>query len=189
MAIITETGVKLPLSFTDITGMTVNPYSCSIWYQGNKPFWTNGLTGATFSFYAAYLPLISHPVLALHLEGRDLGTDDTPGDSALLIDSNRMIHVGDAAEISRLVEAQHPRMNPETITAEELELIRLNMPEIELEKLGMFEIFCGISPQQQQLRDNLVAELDAQITDRVIDFYLNKPQYTQLRHLKAVFCG
>jgi hypothetical protein len=50
----------------------------SLYYYGSKAAWDIGWESGAFPYYAEYAPLIAHPVVAIDLLDKDLGSDDGP---------------------------------------------------------------------------------------------------------------
>jgi len=139
--------------------------------------------------YAVYAPLIEHITLAIHLESYNLGSDDELPEHAILCDTVRhKMYVGAYKEIDYFLLQQHPH-EPSQLTAQEFEEAVKAMESMTLEqmqRLGMFEMFGNTNPQARQATAELVQWLDQQITEELIQQYIqlaNRGNWTAVKAL------
>ena len=162
--------VPLPPMLSALTGHNGTGRFFSLCYLSTKATWSDGWHSGTFSYHAAYEPLVSHPAIAEHLYGRHLGSDDSLPEDALLCDrQDGQIFVGNYDEIERFLREQNAR--PPVPTAEDLERMRQHLAALtpeEMRERGMFEFLFGPSPEQRQLGGELVAWLDQFITEDLL---------------------
>lgn len=164
----------------------------AIYYQGSKATWSNGRGMGTFSYFACYAPLIEHIALAIHLEPYNLGSDDELPEHAILCDCVRhKMYVGAYKEIDYFLLQQHPDESP-TLSEQELEeAVKAveNMSLEQMQKLGMFEMFGNTNPQARQQTIELVQWLDRQITEELIQQYIqlaNRGNWTAIMALDTL---
>ncbi|MEG4007745.1 hypothetical protein QUA41_17810 [Microcoleus sp. Pol11C1] len=166
-----ELPVPMPPMLPSIIGISNTQYF-ALYYQGSKATWSNGRAMATFSYYTVYAPLIEHINLTIHLEPYNLGSDDEAPEHAILCDTvHYKMYVGAYQEIDYFLLQQHPH-EPSQLTAQEFEEAVKGVESITLEqmqKLGMFEMFGNTNPQARQ---QLVQWLDRQITEELIQQYI-----------------
>jgi hypothetical protein len=138
-----------------------------LYYLGSKANWDTGWQSATFPYYAGFEPLINHPTIAMHLFGKDLGSDDGPPEHALLCDRKTLrIYVGGWQEVREFLRLQNSQ--PPAPTEEELNhMARMDLGE--MREMGMFEFVLGATEDKRQLCAELVAWLDQQITAELLD--------------------
>src|SRR4051812_12041393 len=87
----------------------------------SKATWSDGWNSSTFSYRAAFEPLVSHPTIAFELFDKDLGSDDGPPVHAILCDrKDGLMYVGDYDEVMRFLREQTPRRST-SLSVEELE--------------------------------------------------------------------
>ena len=149
----------------------------SIFYQGTNATWSSGRGAGTFSYWAVYAPLIEHPVLAIHLERYNLGSDDEPPECAILCDRTlQKMYVGNCREIDRFLQQQKLPLP----SLEDLETLKANwevstgeMTLEEMQRLGMFEMF-GSSDRARQETEEMVEWLDGYITEDLIQQYVRE---------------
>ena len=143
-------------------------------YYFSKATWSDGWNSATFSYYAAFEPLVNHPTIAFDLFGKDLGSDDGPPQHALLCDrQDRLMYVGGYEEVMRFLRQHTPR-RATPFSADELELMRRHMENLTTEEMreqGMFEFVFGPTPAQRELGGEMVAWLDQFVTAETLDRY------------------
>jgi hypothetical protein len=170
--------ITLPPMLPKMVGVVGNNRYFSIAYWGSKATWSDGRGLGTFSYFGVYSPLIEHPVLAIHLESYNLGSDDLPPTNAILCDRlEQKMYVGDYAEVEKLLETQHPpvpNLSPEELS-QLPEQIALNVADFDLEqfqRLGMFELFAGHSEQQKLELVELVQWLDQLVTEDLLQQYV-----------------
>lgn len=169
-----ELPVPMPPILPGMVGISHSQYF-SMYYQGSKATWSNGRAMATFSYYAVYAPLIEHITLAIHLESYNLGSDDELPEHVILCDTVRhKMYVGGYKEIDYFLLQQHPHEQSQ-LTAQEFEEAVKALESMTLEqmqRLGMFEMFGNTNPQACQETAELVHWLDQQITEELIQQYI-----------------
>jgi hypothetical protein len=183
--------VAMPPMLPEVVGVQGSSRLFSLSYKGSKPFWSDGRAGATFSYYAAYQPLVEHLALALHLFAFHLGSDDEPPTHALLIDRQEAhLYVGVYHQVMQMLAAQHPPKR--SSTPEELAAIEQHLAAIEslsfeqLREHGMFEFLMGATEGQKNKCWAMVAWLDELITEDLIQAYLDAGEvgnHQALHHL------
>jgi hypothetical protein len=186
-----ELPVAVPPMLPEMVGVSDSQYF-ALYYQGSKATWSNGRAMATFSYYAVYAPLIEHITLAIHLEPYNLGSDDELPEHAILCDCvHRKMYVGAYQEINYFLLQQHPKELP-TLSQEELEAAVKaleNMSLEQMQKLGMFEMFGNTNLQARQQTVELVRWLDQQITEELIQQYIqlaNRGNWTAMMALETL---
>ena len=186
-----ELPVAMPPMLPGMVGVNNTQYF-ALYYQGSKATWSNGRAMATFSYYAVYAPLIEHITLAIHLESYNLGSDDELPEHAILCDTVRhKMYVGAYKEIDYFLLQQHPH-EPSQLTAQEFEEAVKAVESMTLEqmqRLGMFEMFGNTNPQARQATAELVQWLDQQITEELIQQYIqlaNLGNWTAVRALDTL---
>jgi len=186
-----ELPVAVPPMLPEMVGVSDSQYF-ALYYQGSKATWSNGRAMATFSYYAVYAPLIEHIALAIHLEPYNLGSDDELPEHAILCDCvHRKMYVGAYREIDYFLLQQHPKESP-ALSQQELEAAVKALQDMSLQqmqKLGMFEMFGNTNPQARQQTVELVEWLDRQITEELIQQYIqcaNRGNYTAMMALEAL---
>jgi hypothetical protein len=186
-----ELPVPMPPTLPEMVGVSNSQYF-AMYYQGSKATWSNGRAMATFSYYAVYAPLIEHITLAIHLESYNLGSDDELPEHAILCDTVRhKMYVGAYKEIDYFLLQQHPH-EPSQLTAQEFEEAVKAVESMTLEqmqRLGMFEMFGNTNPQARQATAELVQWLDQQITEELIQQYIqlaNRGNWTAVRALDTL---
>ena len=181
-----ELPVLMPPMLPGMVGVSDTQYF-ALYYQGSKATWSSGRAMATFSYYAAYAPLIEHITLAIYLEPYNLGSDDELPEHAILCDCvHHKMYVGAYKEIDYFLLQQQPKELPELLQQEFEEAVKAleNMSFEQMQKLGMFEMFGNTHPQARQQTIELVQWLDQQITEELIQQYIqlaNRGNYTALR--------
>jgi hypothetical protein len=169
-----ELPVPVPPMLPEMVGVSDTQYF-ALCYQGSKATWSNGRAMATFSYCAAYAPLIEQIALAIHLEPYSLGSDDKAPEHAILCDCvHHKMYVGAYKEIDYFLLQQHPKESP-TLSQQELEAAVKALQDMSLEqmqKLGMLEMFGNTNPQARQQTVELVQWLDRQITEELIQQYI-----------------
>jgi len=181
-----ELPVPMPPMLPEMVGVSDTQYF-ALYYQGSKPTWSNGRAMATFSYYAVYAPLTEHIVLAIYLEPYNLGSDDELPEHAILCDTVRhKMYVGAYKEIDYFLLQQHPKESPTLSQQKFEEAVKAleNMSFEQMQKLGIFEMFGNTHPQARQQTIELVQWLDQQITEELIQQYIqlaNRGNYTALR--------
>jgi len=186
-----ELPVLMPPMLPEMVGASDTQYF-ALYYQGSKAAWTNGRAMATFSYYAVYAPLIEHITLAIHLEPYNLGSDDEVPEHAILCDTvHHKMYVGAYQQIDYFLLQQHPKELP-TLSQQEFEAAVKaveNMSLEQMQRLGMFEMFSNTNLQARQQTVELVQWLDQQITEEVIQQYIqlaNQGNGTALRVIDAL---
>jgi len=186
-----ELPVAMPPILPGMVGVNNTQYF-ALYYQGSKATWSNGRAMATFSYYAVYAPLIEHITLAIHLESYNLGSDDELPEHAILCDTVRhKMYVGAYKEIDYFLLQQHPH-EPSHLTAQEFEEAVKAVESMTLEqmqRLGMFEMFGNTNPQARLATAELVQWLDQQITEELIQQYIqlaNRGNWTAVRALDTL---
>ena len=186
-----ELPVPMPPMLPEMVGVSNSQYF-ALYYQGSKATWSNGRAMATFSYYAVYAPLIEHIALAIHLEPYNLGSDDELPKHAILCDcTHNKMYICAYQEIDYFLLQQHPKELP-TLSEQEFEAAVKALKDMTLEqmqKLGMFEIFGNTNPQARQQTVELVQWLDQQITEELIQQYIqlaNRGNYTAVMALDTL---
>ncbi|MBE9092388.1 hypothetical protein [Tychonema sp. LEGE 07203] len=186
-----ELPVAMPPMLPGMVGVNNTQYF-ALYYQGSKATWSNGRAMATFSYYAVYAPLIEHITLAIHLESYNLGSDDELPEHAILCDTVRhKMYVGAYKEIDYFLLQQHPH-EPSQLTAQEFEEAVKAVESMTLEqmqRLGMFEMFGNTNPQARLATAELVQWLDQQITEELIQQYIqlaNRGNWTAIMALDTL---
>ncbi|MGH9429820.1 MAG: hypothetical protein ACRD2L_26340 [Terriglobia bacterium] len=169
--------IQMPPMLPDVVGVKSEARYFSLSYEGGKAWWSDRRAGATFSYYGAYEPYVSHLTMAIHLLDVDLGSDDGPPTHALLIDRGEgIVYVGGYDEVSCLLEQQHPPRCPPT--PEEIEEMNRDLAKMEkmsldeMREIGMFEFMLGSTPQQQDRCGEMIAWLDQFINEELIQSYV-----------------
>ena len=186
-----ELPVPMPPMLPEMVGVNNTQYF-AVYYQGSKATWSNGRGMGTFSYYAAYAPLIEHIALAIHLEPYNLGSDDVFPEHAILCDCalNKM-YVGSYEEIDRFLLQQHSNKLPQ-LTEQEFEETLKALEDMSLEqmqKFGIFEMFGNTNPQARLATAELVQWLDQQITEELIQQYIqlaNRGNWTAIMALDTL---
>lgn len=186
-----ELPVPMPPMLPSMIGVSNTQYF-ALYYQGSKATWSNGRAMATFSYYAVYAPLIEHITLAIHLEPYNLGSDDEMPEHAILCDTvSHKMYVGAYKEIDYFLLQQHPH-EPSQLTAQEFEEAVKAVESMTLEqmqRLGMFEMFGNTNPQARLATAELVQWLDQQITEELIQQYIqlaNRGNWTAMMALDTL---
>ena len=186
-----ELPVPMPPMLPDMVGASNTQYF-AMYYQGSKATWSNGRAMATFSYYAVYAPFIEHIALAVHLEPYNLGSDDELPEHAILCDTVRhKMYVGAYKAIDYFLLQQHPH-EASQLTAQEFEEAVKAVESMSLEqmqRLGMFEMFGNTNPQARQQTVELVQWLDQQITEELIQQYIqlaNRGNWTAITALDTL---
>ncbi len=186
-----ELPVPMPPMLPEMVGVSNTQYF-ALYYQGSKATWSNGRAMATFSYYAVYAPLIEHITLAIHLEPYNLGSDDEMPEHAILCDCalNKM-YVGTYKEIDYFLLQQHPKELPTLSEQEFKEAVKAleDMTLEQMQRLGMFEMFGSTNPQARQQTIELVQWLDQQITEELIQQYIqlaNRGNWTAMMALETL---
>jgi len=186
-----ELPVLMPPMLPEMVGASDTQYF-ALYYQGSKATWSNGRAMATFSYYAVYAPLIEHITLAIHLEPYNLGSDDEVPEHAILCDTvHHKMYVGAYQEIDYFLLQQHPKELPTLSQQEFEEAVKAveNMSLEQMQRLGMFEMFGNTNLQARQQTVELVQWLDQQITEELIQQYIqlaNQGNWTALRVIDAL---
>src|SRR4028119_1787908 len=186
-----ELPVPMPPTLPEMVGVSDTQYF-ALYYQGSKATWSNGRAMATFSYYAVYAPLIEHITLAIHLEPYHLGSDDEVPEHAILCDTvHHKMYVGAYQEIDYFLLQQHPQKLPTLSQQEFEEAVKAveNMSLEQMQRLGMFEMFGNTNFQARQQTVELVQWLDQQISEELIQQYIqlaNRGNYTALRTIDAL---
>jgi hypothetical protein len=164
----------------------------ALYYQGSKAPGRNGRGMGTFSYYAVYAPLIEHVALAIHLEPYNLGSDDVFPEHAILCDCalNKM-YVGSYEEIDHFLLQQHSEKLPQLTEQEFEETLKAleNMSLEQMQKLGIFEMFGNTNPQARRETAELVQWLDQQVTEELIQQYIqlaNRGNWTAIMALNTL---
>ena len=186
-----ELPVPMPPMLPEMVGVSNTQYF-ALYYQGSKATWSNGRGMGTFSYYAAYAPLIEHIALAIHLEPYNLGSDDVFPEHALLCDCalNKM-YVGTYEEIDYFLLQQHSDKLPQ-VTEQEFEVTLKALEDMSLEqmqKFGIFEMFGNTNPQARRETAELVQWLDQQITEELVQQYIqlaNRGNWTAMSALDTL---
>ncbi|MEG4088505.1 hypothetical protein [Microcoleus sp. Pol12B4] len=186
-----ELPVPMPPMLPEMVGVSNSQYF-ALYYQGSKATWSNGRAMATFSYYAVYAPLIEHMALAIHLEPYNLGSDDEMPEHAILCDTvSHKMYVGAYKKIDYFLLQQHPKESPTFSEQEFEEAVKAveNMTLEQMQKLGMFEMFGNTNPQARQATVELVQWLDQQITEELIQQYIqlaNRGNWTAIMALDTL---
>ena len=186
-----ELPVPMPPTLPEMVGVSNSQYF-AMYYQGSKATWSNGRAMATFSYYAVYAPLIEHITLAIHLEPYNLGSDDEFDElpeHAILCDTvSHKMYVGAYKEIDYFLLQQHPK-ELSALSEQEFEAAVKAVESMTLEqmqRLGMFEMFGNTNPQARLATAELVQWLDQQITEELIQQYIqlaNRGNWTAVKAL------
>ena len=186
-----ELPVAMPPMLPEMVGANNTQYF-ALYYQGSKATWSNGRAMATFSYYAVYAPLIEHIALAIHLEPYNLGSDDEAPEHAILCDCiHKKMYVGAYKEIDYFLLLQHPKELP-TLSQQEFEAALKALEDMsfeQMQKLGMFEMFGNTNPQARQQPVELVHWLDQQVTEELIQQYIqlaNRGNYTAMMAIETL---
>jgi hypothetical protein len=186
-----ELPVPMPPMLPEMVGVSNSQYF-AFYYQGSKATWSNGRAMATFSYYAVYAPLIEHMTLAIHLEPYNLGSDDELPEHAILCDCvHHKMYVGAYKKIDYFLLQQRPKESP-TLSQQELEAAVKALQDMsfeQMQKLGMFEMFGNTNPQARQATAGLVQWLDQQISEELIQQYIqlaNRGNYTAVMALETL---
>jgi hypothetical protein len=186
-----ELPVAMPPMLPEMVGASDTQYF-ALYYQGSKATWSNGRAMATFSYYAVYAPLIEHIALAIHLEPYNLGSDDEAPKHAILCDCvHNKMYVGAYKEIDYFLLQQHSE-ELSTLSQQEFEAAVKALEDMsfeQMQKLGMFEMFGNSNPQARQQTVELVQWLDQQITEELIQQYIqlaNRGNWTAMRALETL---
>jgi hypothetical protein len=165
--------VPLPPMLSALVGHNGTSRFFALCYAGTKATWLTGWTSSTFSYFAAYQPLVEHPAVAVHLFGKDLGSDDGPPTHALLCDRQEArMYAGGYDEVMRFLRAHNPA--PPAPTDKELAATGRHfgrMTPAEMRELGMFEFLFGPSAEQREIGGELVAWLDRFVTPELLRRY------------------
>jgi len=186
-----ELPVPMPPMLPEMVGVSDTQYF-AMYYQGSKATWNNGRAMATFSYYAVYAPLTEHITLAIHLEPYNLGSDDEAPEHAILCDCvQHKMYVGAYKEIDYFLLQQHSKELPTLSEQEFGAAVKAleNMSIEQMQKLGMFEMFGNTNPQARQATVELVQWLDQQITEELIQQYIqlaNRGNWTAIRALETL---
>lgn len=186
-----ELPVPMPPMLPEMAGASKTQYF-AIYYQGSKATWSNGRAMGTFSYYAVYAPLIEHITLAIHLEPYNLGSDDVFPEHAILCDcALNKVYVGRYEEIDYFLLQQHSHKLPQ-LTEQEFEAAVKSLENMSLEqmqKFGIFEMFGNTNPQARRETAELVQWLDQQITEELIQQYIqlaNRGNWTAIMALDTL---
>ncbi len=186
-----ELSVPMPPMLPGMVGVSNTQYF-ALYYQGSKATWSNGRAMATFSYYAVYAPLIEHIALAIYLEPYNLGSDDEAPEHAILCDcTHHKMYVGAYKEIDYFLLQQHSD-DLSQLTEQEFEAAVKALQDMTLEqmqKLGMFEMFGNTNPQARQQTVELVHWLDQQVTEGLIQQYIqlaNRGNYTAMMAIETL---
>ena len=186
-----ELPVPMPPTLPEMVGVSNSQYF-AMYYQGSKATWSNGRAMATFSYYAVYAPLIEHITLAIHLEPYNLGSDEELPEHAILCDTvSHKMYVGAYKEIDYFLLQQHPK-ELSALSEQEFEAAVKAVESMTLEqmqRLGMFEMFGNTNPQARLATAELVQWLDQQITEELIQQYIqlaNRGNWTAVRALDTL---
>ncbi|MEG3939861.1 hypothetical protein QT995_17085 [Microcoleus sp. S36b_A3] len=186
-----ELPVPMPPMLAEMVGVNHTQYF-ALYYQGSKATWSNGRAGSTFSYYAVYAPLIEHIALAIYLEPYNLGSDDEAPEHAILCDCalNKM-YIGAYQEIDCFLLQQHSDELPKLSQQEFEEAVKAlkDMSLAQIQSLGMFEMFGNTNPQARQQTVELVHWLDRQITEELIQQYIqsaNRGNWTAMMALETL---
>ncbi|MEG4197374.1 hypothetical protein [Microcoleus sp. Pol12A5] len=186
-----ELPVLMPPMLPEMVGVSNTQYF-ALYYQGSKATWSSGRAMATFSYYAVYAPLVEHIALAIHLEPYNLGSDDEIPEHAILCDTVcHKMYVGAYKEIDYFLLQQHPKELPTLSEQEFKEAVKAveDMTLEQMQKLGMFEMFGNTNPQARQATIELVQWLDQQITEELIQQYIqlaNRGNWTAIMALDTL---
>ena len=186
-----ELPVPMPPMLPEMVGISNTQYF-ALYYQGSKATWSNGRAMGTFSYFACYEPLIEHIALAIHLEPYNLGSDDELPEHAILCDCtlNKM-YVTSYQKIACFLLQQHFDELPKMTEQEFKDAVKAleNMSLEQMQALGMFEMFGNTNPQARQQTAELVEWLDQQITEELIQHYIqlaNRGNWTAMRALDTL---
>jgi hypothetical protein len=186
-----ELPVPMPPMLPEMVGINNTQYF-ALYYQGSKATWSNGRAMATFSYYAAYAPLIEHITLAIHLEPYNLGSDDEAPEHAILCDCvHHKMYIGAYKQIDYFLLQQYSDELPQ-LTEQEFEAAVKALQDMtveQMQKLGMFEMFGNTNPQARQQTVELVQWLDQQITEELIQRYVqlaNRGNWTAISALETL---
>lgn len=186
-----ELPVAMPPMLPGMVGVSNTQYF-ALYYQGSKATWSNGRAMGTFSYFACYESLIKHITLAIHLEPYNLGSDDELPEHAILCDCtlNKM-YIASYQEIHCFLLQQHSDELPKMTEQEFEDAVKAleNMSLEQMQALGMFEMFGNTNPQARQQTVELVQWLDQQITEELIQQYIqlaNRGNWTAMRALETL---
>lgn len=172
---LTEIPVALPPNLMTLINYPGRARFVAINYFGTKATWHDGIASSTFSYYAAYEPLINHPAMYLHLMDVDLGHDDTQATHALVCDrQDNKFYVGDLGVVRRLLTSQFPEQpDEETIAHYHSMFAALVSPASvsDLQNAGMFEFLLGASREAGEAGREMIAWLDNYITEELVNKY------------------
>lgn len=186
-----ELPVPMPPMLPEMVGVSHSQYF-AMYYQGSKAIWSNGRAMTTFSYYAVYAPLIEHITLAIHLESYNLGSDDELPEHAILCDTvSHKMYAGAYKEIDYFLSQQHSKELPTLSEQEFEEAVKAleNMSLEQMQKFGMFEMFGNTNPQARRETAELVQWLDQQITEQLVQQYIqlaNWGNWTAMRALDTL---
>ena len=139
----------------------------AVYYAGGKATWDDGRASATFSYYHAYQPFTAHPVVAMQLFDKRLGSDDAPPSHALIFDFEEMgLYVGAVDDVLRFTYEEAQKLPPPQAPP----LLILSTLS-EMTRAGMFEIFSRPDPELVKTCREMLAFLDGYITEDVVRFY------------------
>ena len=187
-----ELPVPMPPMLPTMIGVSNTQYF-AIYYWGSKATWNNGRGLGTFSYYAAYAPLIEHIALAIQLEPFHFGSDDELPEDAILCDCvQQKMYVGEYQEIDKFLRQQHSQEPQHTLSPQELEAAMQaieNLSVEEMQRMGMFEMFGRTNAQARQETTEMVQWLDSYITEDLIQHYVylaNRGNYTAIRTMDTL---
>ncbi|MCC3537577.1 MAG: hypothetical protein JGK03_26100 [Microcoleus sp. PH2017_25_DOB_D_A] len=186
-----ELPVTMPPMLPGMVGVS-NVQYFALYYQGSKATWSNGRGMGTFSYFACYEPLIEHIALAIHLEPYNLGSDDVFPEHAILCDcALGKMYVGAYKEIHYFLSQQHSD-ELRQFTEQEFEAAVKALQDMsfeQMQRLGMFEMFGNTNPQACQQTVEMVEWLDQQVTEGLIQHYIqlaNRGNWTAMRALETL---
>ena len=159
----------LPPMLSNNIGILSQKRFIKLTYEGTKPFWSDGKSGATFSYYAVFQPFIEHPTIAINLLDNDvdLGTDDSEPTHAILLDrKENYLYLGSISQVKNILKNyQETLQNYPKPDWNKREEIVNEYPQ----RAGMFEFMMGITQQQHLEAINLIQWLDNYINDDLLN--------------------
>ena len=169
---IKELPIEVPPAILKLAGYKARARYIALYYYGTKATWDDGAASASFSYYAAYQPLINHPAVAIHLKDMHLGSDDCYPSHALVCDTqaNKLL-AGPFDAVQELLRSQHAGVNREELATQYVNIF--SNPETigDMQQLGMFEFILGAHPDQAKQTAELLDFLDRYITVELVEAY------------------
>lgn len=184
---LTEIPVALPPNLMTLINYPAEARFVALNYFGSKATWHDGAASATFSYYAAYEPLINHPALYLYLMDKDLGHDDSEATHSLLCDrQDNKFYVGELSVVNKLLRSQFSYPLDEKTIAPYRRLLAPMSSVSEMQSAGMFEFLFGATPEKSEAGGEMTAWLDRYITDELTAKYEERLSGTDMGALVAL---